>query len=295
MIVLAEAVELLTPSPSARDLRASMEAAHLAGCRVFTIPPDFSLCETAENALAHVPPQARPTPAWWMGYIPDFERYQALYQAAHAKHICLLNTPEQHRLVIEFDRAYPLLGDLTPRSAMVTEVAQCEMVARELGLPLFVKGVVQSRKARGWRACVAATVEELEMLVRQLLELELRSRGRVLVRQLLRLRHTRSSGDFPLGREFRVFVHRGDILGLGYYWQGDDELQCLTKDERCAVEGLARQAATRLDVPLVVVDVGQAEDGRWWVVETGDPQFSGVSQIPLLQLWYRIASIGSET
>src|SRR6478672_11844594 len=51
LIVLSEASEQLEPSASARDIRASTEAARLVGCRVFTIPPDFERCETAKNAL----------------------------------------------------------------------------------------------------------------------------------------------------------------------------------------------------------------------------------------------------
>jgi hypothetical protein len=36
------------------------------------------------------------------------------------------------------------------------------------------------------------------------------------------------------------------------------------------------------------VDIGQADTDEWLVIETGDAQFSGVSQIPLLSLWHRL-------
>jgi hypothetical protein len=44
-------------------------------------------------------------------------------------------------------------------------------------------------------------------------------------------------------------------------------------------------------VPYVTVDVGQLEDESWIVIETGDAQFSGLSAIPPLELWHRIAQI----
>jgi hypothetical protein len=92
---------------------------------------------------------------------------------------------------------------------------------------------VQSRKSRGWRACVADTLEDLEKLTAAILELEQRSRGRVVVRKLVRLRHVRRSpSGFPLGREYRLFVFAGTILGMGYYWEGDDPLKDLTANER---------------------------------------------------------------
>jgi hypothetical protein len=65
-------------------------------------------------------------------------------------------------------------------------------------------------------------------------------------------------GGFPQGREFRVFVWRGStILGWGYYWDADDPLTMLTPTEETEVLRLAREAATRLQVPYVAVDVAQ--------------------------------------
>lgn len=41
MIVFSEASDQLPPSASTRDLFASTEAAKIAGCKVYTIPPEF--------------------------------------------------------------------------------------------------------------------------------------------------------------------------------------------------------------------------------------------------------------
>lgn len=122
--------------------------------------------------------------------------------------------------------------------------------------------------------------------------LENRSRGRVIVRRLVKLRHSRSSPEgFPFGREYRVFVYERQAIGLGYYWEGDDPLKALSPREEEAVLGLAAEAAARVGTPYVAVDVGQVEDGCWLVIETGDAQFSGVSQTPLLPLWNRLSQI----
>lgn len=293
MIVLTESSPQLPPSASAYDIHRSTEAARLAGCQVYYIPQDFSQCETAENALAHVPDQDRETPAVWIGYIPAPERYRAIHAAALDKGLRLLNGPDEHLDAQEFDRAYPRLAGITPESLVVTSEDECAEAAARLGLPVFVKGAVQSRKSRGWRACVAETADELRLLVRHLLDLEERSRGRVVVRKLARLRHTRVSAQgFPLGREYRVFLLRGEVLGLGYYWEGADPLAALAPDEERSVLFLAEEAARRVGTSYVAVDVGQAEGGEWLVIETGDAQFSGVSQVPLLALWGRLARIG---
>ncbi len=284
-VLLVESPLLLPPSPSRDDIARSLEAARLANWRIFEIPPDFSQCESAEGALNHIPGQSAPTPTVWLGYILDIARYEAIYEAARAKNLCLLNTPAQHRTVQEFDAAYPFLEGLTPRSIVVVSEAEALRRAHEIGFPLFIKGAVQSRKGRGFSACVANNEAELETRVRVLLELELRSRGRVVLRELVQLRHTRSHGDFPLGREFRAFLLNGHLLALGFYWPHADAGAQLNNEERRTVEELVKKAAKNLPARFVAVDVGQLENGEWTVIETGDPQFSGLSQIAPLAYW----------
>ena len=297
MIVLAEAMEQIEPSASARDVAASTEAARLAGATVYTIPADFDACETAENALDHVPPQAEPTPTFWIGYIPDPVRYEAIYHAAHAKNLLLANTPNQHLDAQEFDRTYPKIADLTARSAFVSS-ADTAILANAVstvgGFPVFVKGAVQSRKAKGWKACVAGSPSEFAVLVAALLTLSSRSRGRVVVRELLALRPAGvAPNGFPMGREFRVFVFRGAMVGAGYYWEtATRNLDRLTPIETQTAHALAMDAARRVGTPYIAVDIGQLTDNTWRVIETGDAQFSGLSQVPKIALWNALRQVG---
>ena len=142
--------------------------------------------------------------------------------------------------VQEFDRAYPLLEDLTPETISIVSLEQCQEAAAKLGFPVFVKGVVQSLKSHGPEACVANSIQELESLTRAYLRLADRSRGRVLVRRFVKLRHSRKTAQgFPLGREYRMFLYEGHVIGMGYYWQGEDELRDLSSDERETIAGVA--------------------------------------------------------
>lgn len=291
MIALSEDSPRLDPSPSAASLKTMTEAARIVGCRICYIPQE-EIVDSAVTALACVPKQSDPTPGVWIGYVPSKEWYAAVYAEALRKNIRLLNTPEEHLNVQEFDRAYARLRELTPESVIITQSQECARAVRQLGLPVFVKGAVQSRKARGWKACVAETQEELERLCVALLDLDTRSRGRVVVRRLVKLRHHRVSAQgFPFGREYRVFLYRGEVLGLGYYWEGDDPLKPLSPEDQRRVLALAQEAARRVDSPFLAVDIGQTEAGNWIVIETGDAQFSGVSQAPLLALWSAISRI----
>jgi len=291
MIVLSEDSPRLPPSSSAQSVKAVTEAARLTDCRIYYIPQE-EVCASATNALSYVPVQPEETPGVWAGYIPTAGWYAAIYAEALRKGIRLLNAPAEHLDAQEFDRAYARLQDLTPASVIITRPEECAQAVAQLGLPVFVKGAIQSRKARGWKACVAETLEELERLCAQLLDLDVRSRGRVVVRQLVKLRHHRVSAQgFPFGREYRVFLYRQEILGFGYYWEGDDPLKPLLPHEQTVVLTMAKEAARRVGSPFLAVDIGQTESNDWIVIETGDAQFSGVSQIPLLPLWHAISSI----
>jgi hypothetical protein len=293
MIVLSEAAPHEPPnSASARDNIEMTEAARLAGCRVYHIPKDFTRCETAENALWHIPEQEEPAPAVWSGFIPSRERYDAVYEELVRKQIYLLNTPEEHLDSLEFDRSYPRLLGLTPESLVLDDAAQWRDAGDRLGYPVFVRGTARSRKAAGWKACVATTPAELKELVEGLFATPYRSRGRVIVRRLVPLRHTRFSDEgFPLGREYRAFLYRDRVLGFGYYWEGDDPLRSLESDEERQMLALAQEAARRVAVPFVTVDLGQLESGEWVVIEVGDAQFAGAGQTPLLPLWNTIRAI----
>lgn len=294
MIVFSEDSPRLTPSSSAQSIKAVTEAARLTNCRIYYIPQE-EVCDSAADALSYVPVQLEETLGVWVGYIPTAEWYAAIYVEALAKGIRLLNTPEEHLDAQEFDRAYARLQDLTPSSVIITCLEECAQAVAQLGLPVFVKGAIQSRKARGWKACVAETPEELERLCAQLLELDTRSRGRVVVRQLVKLRHHRVSAQgFPFGREYRVFLYHQEILGFGYYWEGDDPLKSLLPHEQTVVLAMAKEAALRVGSPFLAVDIGQTDANDWIVIETGDAQFSGVSQIPLLSLWHAISNISDE-
>ncbi len=287
MIVLAADVERLPESASRAEVAASIEAARLVGATVFSLEPDFSRCRDAAGALAALPYQDKLTPAVWMGYIPTPERYAAIYEAALARNVRLVQTLEEHLRVQELDRAYPYITGVTPETYFATHPSEAAKAIEQLGVPVFVKGAVQSRKARGWKSCVAESVAELEAQIDVLLTLENRSRGRVAVRRLVPLRYTQTGpGGFPQGREFRVFVwQRSTVLGRGYYWDADDPLATLTSVEEKEIQELACEAAERLQVPYIAVDVAQQTDGQWVVIETGDAQFSGLRQTPRLALW----------
>jgi hypothetical protein len=78
IVVLSEDSFVDRNTINGRELYALAETACLFGCSVYPIPPNFDICETAENALAHVPTFEPMTLGIWAGYIPTMKRYIGL-------------------------------------------------------------------------------------------------------------------------------------------------------------------------------------------------------------------------
>lgn len=293
MVVVLSEDSFVDPNTiNGRELRATVEAARLLGCRIYPIPTDFEVCETAENALAYLPEFEPPVVGIWAGYIPAVERYAAIYQAASLKGVRLINTPAEYETAMEFDKFYPLLGDLTPDSVVMSNMDDLAGIEARLDFPVFVKGAIKSNKDQGWAACMARDGGELAVIARGLLAREGRSRGKIIVRRLVRFRtFATDPQSFPIGREYRVFVHRDEILAFGFYWDEYRDPTTLTRADEAAIKALSIEAARRVGTPFIAVDIGQLENGDWIVIEVSDGQFAGLSHVGVLELWSKLKDI----
>jgi len=273
-----------------RSEKAFAEASKTYGAKVYPIPVNFEDSDGADNALAYLPDQDNVL-GMIAGFIPTRERYKELYEASLRKGVRIINTPEQSTLAMEFDQFYPYLEGITPKSIVIETIDDLHKV-EELGYPVFTKGAIKSLKEDGWEACVVNNYEDLQDRASYFLKRSF-ARNKMIARQVVNLRYTKkTSRGFPVGREFRTVWYLGQLVGYGYYWQwADCPLASLTPEEENTMLTKAKEAVKKLDVPFLVVDVGQMEDLSWIVIETGDPQFSGLLQIPHFKFWTRFSEI----
>jgi ATP-grasp domain-containing protein len=297
MVVVLSEDSFVDPNTiNGRELRAIVDAVRMLGCRVYPIPLDFEECETADNALAYLPDFDPAVVGIWAGYIPSVERYTAIFEAAVARGVHLINTPLQYQTAMEFDKFYPLLGELTPESVVVCSLDDLPAIERGLQFPMFVRGAVKSNKDQGWAACVAHDHAGLTDIAERLLQRERRSRGKIVARRLVKFRALAvDSQSFPIGREYRAFVLRGDVLAFGFYWDEYRDATPLTPAEEAVVRALSIEAARRVGTPFVAVDIGQLDNGTWIVIEVSDGQFAGLSHIAVLELWSKLANVAIES
>lgn len=184
---------------------------------------------------------------------------------------------------------YPRLRGLTPDS-LWGDGLSAEAIGDQLGWPVFVKGLRQTSRHRKSLHIVSGPQEWDVVMAAWAADPILHWQAPV-ARALLPLRRISDPGADP-GRlpssfEFRVFCWRGEVVGFGPYWWQAPAYRC-TPAEASAARALAAEAARRVGVPFLVVDVAQDAEGRWWVVECNDGQESGMAGVSALAVWQNI-------
>lgn len=290
-VVIHETTAPEAAGAASQSVDAVAEVLGQAGFESIEIPAAWPRESDAQRILRRVAGRSLPVPAVLSGFIHTSDDYAELYAALAAKNLMLINSPAEYVRCHSLAAAYPHIRGLTPESVIVRDVGSVPEAAWRLGFPLFIKGAVQSRKDRGWNACVARSISEAQEITADLLDAYSHSEGNVLLRKLVPLRHqSRRPDGFPVAREFRVLLHEGTPIGMSHYWPEEGALAILAPGEQGRVEALACEAAQRLRVPFLAVDIAQKEDGNWIVIETGDPQTSGFANLDVRDCFARLAA-----
>lgn len=250
-------------------------AARDEGLRVFDLPYQD---QGFDDILVYLPEGL--THGIYNGGVTSPAYYEALCAAAAARGIEMVQPAWANELVMHFERFYPVIEDLTAESVVIADEADLQS-AGMLGFPLFVKGTVASDKHRGLSACLAKDAASLAEHAAR------RSPGVTIARRLLDLRLSgEEHNGFPISREYRIYLLRGGLVGLGFYWGDVDHFGELTAGERSDVLALCTEVYARTNAPMLSVDVGQITDGSWSIIELGDPQHTGIGQMAK-HVWWR--------
>jgi len=244
---------------------------------------DFFPCKHPYRPPDHVTAVAR------MGAASDYtERYNSLSIGG----IELIHTPQQYDRTSLLPYWYPLIEDLTPRSAwwLADRRPSAAEIEAQFRWPVFLKGVRQTSKHQRSLA-VAESAADYERIVATWEEDPILWWQGLVCREFLDLRRVGESSaqTLPTAFEFRSFWWKGQCVGIGPYWKSVD--YALTAQERSAAIAVAGEAARRLDVTFLVVDVAQTAAGRWIVIECNDGQDSGYAGVAAMPMWRKIIEI----
>jgi ATP-grasp domain, R2K clade family 3 len=212
--------------------------------------------------------------------------YDEIYQQLAADGVFLVHSPEQHLLASELPRWYPLLEGLTPKSLWFSEPPDIAVLQQAIGLPFFLKGSRQTSRHRA-ALSIIHSAEEYYRALKMYREDPILQWQDLVCREFVPLRPVPSevTEKIPASFEFRSFWWRGQCVGMGQYWSTSYRWD---PEEEKAALALAQEAAMRLDLPFVVIDVAQTITGEWIVIECNDAQESGYAAISPFGLWQRL-------
>jgi hypothetical protein len=217
--------------------------------------------------------------------------YLDLYRELLAEGIQLVHTPEQYLRASELTHWYPLLTDLTPRSMIFPEPPTVDEITSQFEWPVFIKGSRQTSKHKA-ALSIAHSAEDCERVLEHYRKNPILHWQALVCREFVPLRPVLNPvGDtIPPSFEFRSFWWCGQCVGVGPYWVSNSAYSW-TPTEQAQAMSVAGEAARRVNVPFLVVDVAQTIEGRWIVIECNDAQESGYAGVNPLGLWQRLLEI----
>lgn len=197
-----------------------------------------------------------------------------------------VNTPDEHERASELERWYPLLTDMTPRTQVFDRLPDADRIESEFSWPIFLKGSRQTNK-HNLKLSIIRDRDQYQWAAEQYRRDPVLHWQRPVVREFVPLQPVAGgiAGKVPASMEFRSFWWRGHCVGWGRYWYQAAAYACEDIDVGLA---LAREAARRLEVPFLVVDIAKTLDGRWIVIECNDAQESGYAAAPPRAIWQAV-------
>jgi hypothetical protein len=205
----------------------------------------------------------------------SIEAYEGLSEALSARGVKLLTSPEQYAACHYTPGSYAALANWMPKTVWLDLVDLDNQVKRRTLLdqfgstPIVVKDWVKSQASGYWNeACYiadASDVEHVDRVISRFRELQ----GDSLVGGLVFKAYVPL---LPVGGpafEYRAFVVHGRVVGC---WPRSMPAEQLGGPPPRLLEEIAE----RVPSPFASADLGRDRDGRWWLLEVGDGQVSGL-------------------
>ena len=225
-----------------------------------------------------------------IGAIADYNQF---YAECREDGIQLIHSPDEYHRASQLDGWYPLLEDLTPESVWFKGQPTLEQVKARFDWPVFMKGARQTSRHQRKLSLIESDADFVSAMDAYAKDSILAWQD-IVCRKFIPLRSVAGAdadpNKLPRSFEFRTFWWKGQLGGAGrYWWEGPN--YDWNAVERAAGLAVAAEAARRVNVPFLVVDIAQAADGRWIVIECNDGQESGYAGVSPFGLWQKILDL----
>jgi len=256
------------------------------GLRVYDF--DFNLFLNCKH------PWPRPNAIRAVARVGVYNDYERRFNELAREGITLVHSPEDHARCSELPGWYPLLRDLTPKSVWFSQIPTAGEIGAVIGWPMFLKGQRQTSRHRR-SLSIFDGPESFQNAMESIKGDTILNWQGIVCRQYVPLRPVEDPipDRIPSSFEFRTFWWRGRLVGCGRYWWEGRDYKMEAAEQKEAIE-IAGEAARRVAVQFLVVDVAQTKLGQWIVIECNDGQESGYAGVPPLAMWQRVVAVENE-
>ncbi|MBA3936010.1 MAG: ATP-grasp domain-containing protein [Planctomycetes bacterium] len=238
------------------------------------------------RALRFLPEPAGDPTLLYRGWMMRAETYAAFIAAVRERGFEPVTAPEAYRACHHLPDSYPFIEAATATSTWIDAAqalpsgspdwgAICATAAKLGPGAAIIKDWVKSQKHAWSTACFIPDVTDAEA-VRRIAGKFIELQGEMLVgglifRRFVRLlqRGVHPRSGMPLGAEVRSFWVRGLPVVMSDYWA---EAPVGSHPDLSAFSSIAASIPS----PFFTMDLAQAEDGHWFIMELGDGQVAGL-------------------
>jgi len=224
--------------------------------------------------------------AVYRGWMMSIEAYQALYEALRARSILLATSPREYAACHHAPGSYPALAEWMPKTVWIKQdrIESGEAIGAAVEpfghSSLILKDWVKSQASGYWEeACFIADAADsgsVHRTIARFRELQGDSLvGGLVFKQYIPL--------LPVGapaHEYRAFIVDGRLVGC---WPRSEAANVLGPPPA----GWLGRIAAQVPSSFASADFGRDEVGRWWLLEVGTGQVSGLpvatAAVPLFQ------------
>ncbi|MBU6954036.1 ATP-grasp domain-containing protein [Hahella sp. HN01] len=195
-----------------------------------------------------------------------------------------VNSPDEFLRASELSHWLPYIKDMTPKTLCVEQFPVAESIEVLFGWPVFIKGSRQTSRHNP-ELSIAHGPDDYQRIVDSYQRDKILHWQKIAIREFIPLEPVSGGipGKISPSQEYRTFWWHGECVGYGRYWPSDYSAPDLKQGLQ-----LAQEAAERLKVPFMVIDIAKTRQGHWIIIECNDAQESGYASIPPLQLWRNI-------
>ena len=219
------------------------------------------------------------------------DQYSQMYQQLSEMGFQLINNPLEHHLASELEHWYPKIQELTPRSIVFDQIPTVAQILEHFDFPIFIKGNRQTAKHNPQLA-IAHNLTALQFILQAYQQNPILHWQKLVCREFVSLQKLdyQTHQTVPVAFEFRTFWWRGRLAGSGAYWSHLVDYNWSQAQQLQALD-VATEAAKRLQVPFLVIDLALTTQGEWIVIECNDGQESGYAGVNVNSLWRTILAL----